>query len=132
MFIKWYQLIIKPIENNSKPEELEDKLAETNHTDISSYQNVLMMPSSDRLHCRKVELVLQYHCPYKLKIQRVMLIICFICSSFTFCQFCDECELRLGHFLPFCSKLSKPGILEIVSNNKSLVESYSDFIELNE
>ena len=42
-----------------------------------------------------------------------------------FYPFCDEYE---GQPLSYSSKLSEPGLLEIVNNNKSLVEPWRDFI----
>ena len=63
LFIKRYQLKTKPIENDSQQEELIDKLIETNHPISSSYPEVLVLPLVEKLHYRKVELILRYHVP---------------------------------------------------------------------
>ena len=44
-----------------------------------------------------------------------------------FYPFCDEYE---GQPLSYSSKLSEPGLLEIVNNNKSFVEPWRDFINV--
>ena len=43
-----------------------------------------------------------------------------------FYPFRDESELMVGQISSYSSKLSELGVLEIVNNNKRLVESYSD------
>ena len=45
LFIKRYQLKTKPIDNDSPPEKLIDKLIETNHPISSSYRKVLVLAS---------------------------------------------------------------------------------------
>ena len=67
----------KPIENDSKPEELVDKLIERNHSIFNAHPEVLILPSGERLHYRKLELVLWYH-------------------VFMFYPFRDECKLKVG------------------------------------
>ena len=47
---------------------------------------------------------------------------------FMFYPFRDECKLKVGESPSYSSKLSEPGVLEIVNNNKKLVEHYSDLI----
>ena len=47
---------------------------------------------------------------------------------FMFYPFRDEFELKVGQPSSYSSKLSEPGVLEIVNNNKSLVEPYSDLV----
>ena len=79
LFIKRYQLKTKPIENDSQPEELLDILIGTNRSIINSHPEVLVLSSCERLHYRKLELILPYHVPNKFRIQRAMLIICFLC-----------------------------------------------------
>ena len=113
MFIKRYQLKTKPIENDSQPEELIDKLIETNHLISSSYSEVLVLSSGEKLHYYKVKLVLRYHVPNKFKdpedYAHHLL--------FMFYPFRDECELKVGQPSSYSSKLSEPGILEIVNNS---------------
>ena len=67
LLIKRYQLQPKPIENDSQPGVLDDKLFETNHSTADSYPDMLILSSGERLLYRKVELVLQYHVPNKFK-----------------------------------------------------------------
>ena len=116
LFIKRYQLQSKTIENDSQPEALDDKLFEANHSTTDSYLDVL-------IH-RKVELVLRYHVPNKFKdpegYAHHLL--------FMFYPFCDECELKVGQLSSCSSKLSQPGVIEVINNNKSLVEPYSDLV----
>ena len=45
-----------------------------------------------------------------------------------FYPFRDECELKVGQPSSYSSKLSEPGVLEIMNNNKSLVELYSNLV----
>ena len=45
-----------------------------------------------------------------------------------FYPFRDESELKVGQPLSHCSKLSEPGVLEVVNNNKSLVDPYCDLV----
>ena len=57
----------KPIENDSQPKELIDKLVETNHPISNSYPEVLVLSSGERLHYRKIELILHNHVSNKCK-----------------------------------------------------------------
>ena len=45
-----------------------------------------------------------------------------------FYPFHDESKLKVGEPLSYPLNLSEPGVLEIVNNNKSLVEPYSDLV----
>ena len=47
-----------------------------------------------------------------------------------FYQFPDECELKVGQSSSYSSKLVEPRVLEIVNNKKSLVEPYSDLVNV--
>ena len=104
LFIKRYQLKTKPTENDSQPEELIDKLIETNHPISSSCHEVLVLCSGEKLHYRKVELVLRFHVPNKFKdpegYAHHLL--------FMFYPFRDECELKVGQPSSYYSKLSEP------------------------
>ena len=121
MFIKRYQLQPKSIENNSQPEVLDDKLFEANNFTTDSYPDVLILSSGERSHYRKVELVLRYHVPNKCKdtegYAHHLL--------FMFYPFRDECELMVGQPSSYSSKLSETAVIEVINNNKSLVEPYS-------
>ena len=92
LFIKRYQLKTKPIDNDSKPEELIDKPVETSHPISNSYPEVLVFSSDEILHYRKVELFLRYHFPNKFKdpegYAHNLL--------FMFYPFRDESELKAG------------------------------------
>ena len=118
MFTKRYQLKTKPIENYSQPENLINKLIETNYPISNSFPEVLVLSSGERLHYRKVELALRYHVPNKFKdpegYTHHLL--------FMFYPFRDECELRVGQPSSYSSKLIEPGVSETVDNNKNLVE----------
>ena len=49
LFIKRYQLLAKPFANDSQPEELVDKLVETNHSTSSSYPKLLILSTFKKL-----------------------------------------------------------------------------------
>ena len=110
----------KPIENDLQPEEL----VKTNHSTSSSYPKLLTLSTGERLQYHQVELVLRYHVPNKFKPESYAHHLLFM-----FCLFRDECELKLGQPPSYSSKLNEPGVLDMVSYNKSLVESYSDLID---
>ena len=101
-----------------------NKLVQTNHHISNSYPEVLVLSSGGRLHYCKVELVLQYHVPNKFKdpeshAHHLL---------FMFYPIRDESELKVGQPSSYSSKLSEPGVFEIVNNNKSLVEPYMDLV----
>ena len=56
-FIKRYQLKTEPIENDSQPDELVEKLCQINHFINNSHPEVLILSSGEKLHYRKAELV---------------------------------------------------------------------------
>ena len=45
-----------------------------------------------------------------------------------FYPFRDERELTVGQPSSYSSKLNEPGVIEVINNNKSLVEPYSDLV----
>ena len=113
LFIKRYQLQTKPIENDSQPEVLDDKPFEVNHSTTDSYPDALILSSGERLHYRKVELVLRYHVPKKFKdpegyVHHLL---------FLFYPFCDECKLKVGQPSSYSSKLCEPGVIEVINKN---------------
>ena len=115
---------IKPIENVSQPEEQVDKISETHHFIINSHIELLILSSGERLHYCKVELVLRYQIHNKFKDPEGYADhLLFMVYSFR-----DECELKLGQPPSYSSKVSESGALEIVNDNKSLVEPYSDLV----
>ena len=79
----------------------------------------MILSSGEKLHCCKVELVLQYRIPNKFEdaegYTHHLL--------FMFYTFCDESELKVGQPQLYSSKLSKPEVLEITSKNKNLLEA---------
>ena len=125
LFIKRYQLQTKPFENDSQPEELVDKLVETNHSTSSSYPKLLILSTGERLHYHQVELVLRYHVPNKFKEPESYAHH----LLFMFYPFRDECELKLGQPPSYSSKLNEPGVLDMVNYKKILVEPYRDLID---
>ena len=114
LFIKRYQLKTKPIESDSQPEELIDKLVEKNHPISNSYSEVLVLSSGERLHYCKLKLVLPYHGPNKFNDPES----CAHHLLLRFYPFCDESELKIGQPSSYSLKLSEPGVLEFVNNNK--------------
>ena len=49
-------------------------------------------------------------------------------SIFMFYSFHDECKLKVGESSSYSSKLSEPRLIEVINDNKSLVEPYSDLV----
>ena len=82
----------------------------------------LVFFSEERLIHRKVEFVLRYHVPNKLKnpegYEHHLL--------FMFYPISYECEVKAGQSPSYSSKLSEQGVLDIVNNNKRLFQSFSD------
>ena len=95
-----------------------------NHSTTDSYPDLFILYSGERLHYRKVELVLRYHVPNKVKdpegYAHHLLFIFYLHR--------DECELKVGQPSSYSSKLSEPEVIEVISNNKSLVEPCSDLL----
>ena len=85
---------------------------------------MLILSSGGRLHYRKVDLGLRYHVPNKFKgpegYAHHLL--------FMFYLFRDECELKVGQPSSYSSKLGEPGVIEVINNNKSLVEPYNHLV----
>ena len=69
-----------------------NKLIETNHPISSSYPEVLVLSSGEKLHYCKVELVLRYYVPNKFKDPEGYAHH----LVFMFYPFRDECELKVG------------------------------------
>ena len=84
----------------------------------------MIFSSGERLHYRKVELVLRYHVPNKFKDPKGYAHH----LLFMFYPFRDERELTVGQPSSYSSKLNEPGVVEVINNNKSLVEPYSDLV----
>ena len=82
---------------------------------------MLTLSSGERLHCRKV---LRYHVPNKFTdpegYARHLL---FVLSIFR-----DECESKVAQPSSYSSKLREPGVIEVINNNKSLVEPLNDLV----
>ena len=57
----------KQIKNNLQLDQLDDEVVEVNHASVSSYPEVLKLPSGENLKCCKVALILQYHNPSQYK-----------------------------------------------------------------
>ena len=119
--ISWNQ---NQYENDSQPEILDDKLFEANHSTTDSYPDVLILSSGERLYYRKVELVLWYHVSIEFKDpQGYAHHLLFMLYPFRY-----ECELKVGQPSSYSSKLSETGVIEVINNNKSLIEPYSDLV----
>ena len=114
----------KPTENDSQPKILNDKLFEANHSTTDSHPHVLILSLGERLNYCKVELVLWYHIPNKFKdpegYAHHLLFMLF--------PFRDEWELKVRQSLLYSSNLSESEVIEVINNNKSLAEPYSDLV----
>ena len=114
----------KPTENDSQPEVLDDKLFEANHSTTDSYPHVLILSLGKRLNYCKVELVLRYHIPNKYKDPEGYAHH----LHFMLYPFRDEWELKVEQSLSYSSNVSEPEVIQVINNNKSLAESYSDLV----
>ena len=125
-FLRYYYLATRNynLNNNYHPQELTNKVIEENHERHVSYQKLLpLMSSNEKLLCRKVPSVLQYH------VQNInthpddyyhMLIL-----SYTFCK---EEDLMCGSPPSYSGKIYNSSVLELRNHNQSLVEPYADLV----
>ena len=121
-FLAYYYLDLskKDQENDNQPIVLSDELMEKNCT--HTFPSVIpLMSSKEKLKCRKIRAVLRYHVPnrhkYPEKYAHHLL--------FMYYPFRSENELLNATYL---EKLSQPGVLDIVNNNKHKIEPFEEMV----
>ena len=103
------------------------KFLKVNHASVSSFPTVLTFSSGEKLRYLKVKLVLQYHVPNQHEdtegYAHHLLIM--------FYQFHDESQLKMKIDNPpsYCTKCKQPGVIDIVHQNKALIETFSELVE---
>ena len=90
-----------------------------------AYPKQIKLRSNEKLKCRKIPYVLQYYVPNKETspeefAHRIL---------FMYYPFRDKKELLSGNPLTYVSKLSEPGVIEVVNQNYSLVETFAAIID---
>ena len=124
-FSRYYDLPSNPKykENDYQSEELDDEIVE----DISDYlyaKNVKLL-SNEKMKCCKTPYFLQYYAPNKetkpKEYAHNMLLMYY--------SFRDEKELLSGNPSTYASKLSEPGVIDLVNQNYSLVEPFATIID---
>ena len=125
-FLANYSLESNPLknENDSQPVIL-DELLKMN-PDISLLpKNVPLMSSKEKLKLRKEKSVIRYHVPN----QHTQSELYAHHLLFLFFPFRKESELNNSPTRTYTEKLSLPGVLEIVNENKRLCEPYADEVD---
>ena len=107
-------------QNDNQPVVLNDEIIEENDTYM--FPSVVpLMSSKQKIKCRKIRAVLRYHVPnrhkYPEKYAHHLL--------FMYYPFRAESELLENTCL---EKLSKPGVLDIVNENKHRIEPFDDLV----
>ena len=114
-FSRYYYLPSKPKykENDYQPKELDDEIVEDNLNLEYLYPKDIKLLSNEKMKCRKTPYVLQYYVPNKEtkpeEYAHHML--------FMYYPFRDEKELLSGNPPTYASKLSEPGVIDLVNQN---------------
>ena len=126
-FLKKYQLLPKQVENDSQPNELSDEVIEENHSvnNNNSYPNRITLSTGEKLVHRKVEFALRYHVPNKYKDLEAYANH----FLFMFYPFRNEEQLKTGEPFSYSAKLLETQVINIINENKSLVEPFSDMVD---
>ena len=105
---------------------LDDAIIESNHAEIHFSKVVTLITFKEKLHCRKVKAVLRYHQPSSTKhIEQFAHHL-----LFSFYPFRDEEPLKSPPFMvSYVMMLQKPGVMNIIDRNRSLMESFSEIVE---
>ena len=126
-FVKKYQLLTKQVENDSQPNELSDEVIEENHSmnDNNSYPKRITLSTGEKLVHRKVEFVLRHRVPNKDKDPEAYAHH----LLFMFYPFRSEEQLKARELLSYSAKLLEAEVINVVNENKSLVEPFSDIVD---
>ena len=100
-------------ENDYQPEELDDEIVDDISNSDCLYPKDIKLLSNEKIKCRKTPYVLQYYVPNKEtkpeEYAHHML--------FMYYPFRDEKELLSGNPPTYASKLSEPGVIDLVNQN---------------
>ena len=112
-------------ENDYQSEELDDEIVEDISNSDYLYPKDIKLLSNEKIKCRKTPYVLQYYVPNKEtkpeEYAHHML--------FSYYLFRDEKELLSGNPPTYASKLSEPGVTDLVNQNYSLVEPFATIVD---
>ena len=87
------------------------------------YPKQIKLLSNENLKCCKIPYVLQCYVQNKETIPLLKL-------AFSYYPFRDEKEPLSGNPPTYASKLSEPGVIEVVNQNYSLVESFAAIVDV--
>ena len=112
-------------ENHNQPVVLDDELMNLQHSVTHQNETIYLMNSNERLKRRKVRAVLQYYVP-NLNKNPERYAHHFV---FSFYPFRDEGHLKHPPiFVNYLAKLQQPKVLNVVNQNKLVMEPFSDFV----
>ena len=100
-------------QNDHQPEELDDEIVEDISNSDYSYSKDIKLISNEKMKCRKTPYVLQYNVPNKETKPEEYAHLMF----FNYYPFRDEKELLSGNPPTYASKLSEPGVIDLVNQN---------------
>ena len=113
-------------ENENQPVVLDDELMNLQHSATHQNETIFLMSSNEKLKLRKVRAVLRYHVPNpnRNSEQHAHHLL------FSFFPFKGEGNLKhppiYGNYL---AKLQQPEVLNLVNQNKLVMEPFSDFVD---
>ena len=127
-FLSYYYVHCKSkeeAENDNQPVVFDDELINLQHSATHQNETISLMSSNEKLKCRKVRAALWYHVPNPNRNpERYAHHL-----LFSFYPFRDEGNLKhppiSGDYL---AKLQQPEVLNIVNQNKLVMEPFSDFV----
>ena len=122
-FLRYYYVTPPKNTNDCQPEELSDKTLEICHDGLLYPVVIPLMSSKQKLKCRKVPAVLRFYTPNKDKNFEIF------AHHLLFLFFPFRNELNGGDPGTYANKLSQPGVLDIVNENKARIEPYSDLVD---
>ena len=125
-FLRYYSVVYEENnENDCQPNQLEDELIEANHQTVNGYPKVIRLKTmKGKLKCRKVPLVLRLHEPNRNKhpedYAHHLLML--------YLPFHDEKELLSVEHHTYAAKLSEPGVIDTIAENRALIEPYAGLV----
>ena len=113
------------MENDYQLEELDDEIVEHISNSDYLYPKDIKLLSNEKMKCRKTPCVLQYCVPNKeTKPEEYAHHILFMYYPFK-----DEKELLSGNPPTYASKLSEPGVIDLVNQNYSVVKPFDTSVD---
>ena len=106
--------------------ELDDALIESNQAETKFPKIMPLMSSKEKLKCQNIKAVLRYHHPSPQKRNEQY----FNHLLFAFYPFRHEVHLKShSNTGTYFAKSQKPGVMEIITRNKSLIEPFGEMVE---